>query len=55
MSDSLPKLEKFNKLKKMLASPKGKATAEKDASKDPLKYLKNHQNMSIKGNKGIAF
>lgn len=39
---------------KTLIQPKGKATAEQDASKDPLKWLKNHKNMKI-GKTGLAF
>jgi hypothetical protein len=32
-----------------------KATAELDASKDPMGYIKSHRNMSIKGLRGVAF
>jgi len=47
------KKKKFKRMKKMFEG--GKATAEKDASKNPMGYLESHQNMSIKGKKGVAF
>jgi hypothetical protein len=37
-----------------LIQPAGKATAELDASKDPMKYLSTHKNMKIP-KKGFAF
>ena len=50
----MSKKDKFKRIKKLL-EPKGIATAEKDASKDPMKYMKTHKNMSIKKLKGVAF
>lgn len=41
------------KARKNLA-PEGKATAELEASKNPMKFMRTHKNMSIKGLKGIA-
>jgi hypothetical protein len=52
----MSKDDSFKRLRALIKSmPKGKATAEADASKNPMKYLKDHQNMSFKGIKGIAF
>lgn len=55
-------MNKFQRLKeylkkpeKRMVAPEGKATAELDASKNPLEFLKKNKNMSIKGKKGIAF
>lgn len=42
------------KARKNLA-PEGKATAELDASKDPMGFIRRNKNMSLKGKKGIAF
>lgn len=52
-SDSKKK-KRFSKTKKML-EPKGKATAEKEASADPMKFMKDNKNMSLKGKRGVAF
>lgn len=49
-SDSKPR---FQKIKKMMKS-KSKATAELDASKDPMKALKDKSYLNLKGKKGIA-
>ncbi len=49
--------ERFKKLKKMLNNKQsnyGKATAELDASKNPMKFIADNKNMSIKGRKGVA-
>lgn len=51
MSDK--KKERFKRLKTLL-QPKGKATAELEASKNPLKWLSEHKNMKIPS-KGFAF
>jgi len=53
-SDNKKKKERFKRTKSLLQPP-GKATAERDASKNPMKYLEEHKNMNIKGLKGIAF
>jgi hypothetical protein len=48
---------KFKLLEKMLKdrlAKTGKATAEINASKNPMKYISDSKNMSIKKNKGIA-
>lgn len=47
------KKERFGKLKKALKS-KGKATAELDASKNPMKSLKDKSYLNIKNKKGVA-
>lgn len=47
------KKDRFLRVKKLL-QPSGKATAEKEASKDPMGYMKSHKNMKIP-KKGIAF
>lgn len=50
--------ERFKRLKKMLNNKQpnyGKATAELDASKNPMKFLQDNKNMSLKGKKGVAF
>ena len=39
----------------MLKAREPKATAEKDASKNPMKYLRENKEPSIKKLKGIAF
>jgi hypothetical protein len=48
------KSDKFSKIKKMLSGSK-KATAEKEASENPKKFLKKMKNANIKNLKGIAF
>ena len=53
-SDSKKKKERFKRVKSLI-QPKGKATAELDASKDPMKWMETHKNMSIKKLKGVAF
>lgn len=47
------KKDRFKKLKKALKS-KGKATAELEASKNPMKFAKDNIEPSLKGKKGIA-
>lgn len=47
------KKDRFKRVKSIL-QPKGKATAEVEASKDPEKWMKTHKNMKIP-KKGIAF
>jgi len=47
------KKERFGKLRKALRS-KGKATAELEASKDPMKALKDKSYLNIKGKRGVA-
>lgn len=45
---------KWGLLAEMLKKHK-KAHAEIDASKNPMKFIKDNRNMSIKGSKGVAF
>jgi len=52
-SDTKKKKERF-KLTKTLIQPKGKATAELDASKDPMGFAKRNIEQSLKGKKGVA-
>jgi len=52
-SDGKKKKDRFKKTKSMLA-PKGKATAELDASKDPMAALKDKSYLNLKGKRGIA-
>ncbi len=47
------KKDRFKRVKKLI-QPSGKATAELDASKDPMKYMKSNKNMKIPS-KGFAF
>jgi len=49
------KKEKRFRRTKTLIQPQGKATAELDASKNPMGYMESHKNMSIKNKKGVAF
>jgi hypothetical protein len=51
-SDSKKK-KRFNRTKKMMQS-KGKAMAELNASKDPMKALKDKSYLNIKNAKGVA-
>jgi len=46
--------KRFSHLKELLGRHK-KATAELVASHDPMKYIQDHKNMSIKGLHGVAF
>lgn len=48
------KKKRFKLIRKLI-QPNGKATAELDASKNPMGWLESHKNMSIKGKKGVAF
>lgn len=48
------KNNKFSKIKKMLSGSK-KATAQKEASENPKKFLKKMKNANIKHLRGIAF
>lgn len=50
----MEKKEKFSRLKKLLAGKGKKATAELDASKDPIGFAKRNIEPSLKGKKGIA-
>jgi hypothetical protein len=43
------------KYAKKLKEPQTKATAQLEASKDPMKYLEKNKNLSWKHLKGIAF
>lgn len=52
-SDQTKKKNRFKRTKAMLA-PKGKATAELEASKDPMKALKDKSYLNLKGKKGVA-
>jgi hypothetical protein len=54
MSEEEKKEKRFRRTKRLL-HPEGKATAELDASKNPMKYMETHKNMSIKNKKGVAF
>ncbi len=45
---------KFNHLKEMMKKHR-KAKSELQASKDPMKFIQDNKNMSIKGLKGVAF
>jgi hypothetical protein len=40
---------------KSMQQPQGKATAELDASRNPMEFIKKNKNMSIGGLKGVAF
>lgn len=51
--EQYPKKERFKKLRSALKS-KGKATAELDASKDPMSALRDKSYLNLKGKKGIA-
>lgn len=51
-SDSKKK-DRFKRTKKLLQG-RGKATAELDASKDPMGFAKRNIEPSLKGKKGIA-
>lgn len=46
--------KKFSKIKQMLNGSK-KATAQKEASENPKKFIKKMKNANIKHLKGIAF
>ena len=46
--------DKYSRLKKLIKRGKGKATAELDASKDPMGFAKRNIEPSLKGKKGIA-
>lgn len=48
------KFKLLDKLLKAKQSKYGKATAELDASKNPMKFIKDNKNFSLKGKKGIA-
>lgn len=48
-----PETPRFTKLKKQLKSKK-KATAALEASKDPMKALKDKSYLNLKGKKGVA-
>jgi hypothetical protein len=48
-------MKRFKRLIKLINDPKGKATAEKEASKNPYEYIKKHKNEDIRKLKGIAF
>lgn len=50
----MEKEKKFKKIKELMGRGQ-KATAELDASKNPMKYIQTHKNMSIKGLRGVAF
>lgn len=52
-SDSKKKKERFKRTKSLFQS-NGKATAEADASKNPMKALKDKSYLNLKGKKGIA-
>lgn len=52
-SDDKKKKDRFKRTKSMLA-PKGKATAELEASKNPMKALKDKSYLNIKNKKGVA-
>lgn len=52
-SDSKKKKERFKRTKSLI-QPNGKATAELDASKDPMKALKDKSYLNIKKLKGVA-
>lgn len=52
--EAYPKKKRFEKVSSMM-QPKGKATAELDASKNPMKWMKSHKTMSIKKLRGVAF
>lgn len=51
-SDNNPKRPRFHRLRGMLKSRK--ATAELEASKDPMKALKDKSYLNLKGKKGVA-
>lgn len=48
------KKDRFGRIKKLI-QPDGKATAELDASKNPMAFMKANKNMSLRGKKGVAF
>lgn len=47
------KKDRFKRVKTLI-QPKGKATAELEASKDPMGFAKRNIEQSLKGKKGIA-
>lgn len=47
------KKKRFKRLKSALQS-RGKATAELEASRDPMKALKDKSYLNLKGKKGVA-
>jgi len=48
------KKDKFHRIKKMWGKKGKKATAELDASKNPMKFAKDNIEPSLRGKKGIA-
>lgn len=52
-SDETKKKDRFKRTKSMLA-PKGKATEQLKASKNPMKALKDKSYLNIKNVKGVA-
>jgi len=52
-SDETKKKNRFKRTKAIMA-PKEKATAELEASKNPMKALKDKSYLSLKGKKGVA-
>lgn len=45
---------RFSALKELMQKHK-KANSQIKASANPMKFIKDHSNMSIKGKKGVAF
>jgi hypothetical protein len=54
-TNSFPTIKAMLKDKYSDAKKKKKAQAEAQASKDPMKFMKENKNMSIKHLKGVAF
>lgn len=48
--------DQFKKLRALLQKKSSrKATAELEASKNPMKFMKDNKNMSLRGLKGVGF
>jgi hypothetical protein len=54
MGGDVQEKPKFSHLEEMIKKHK-KAGSELQASKDPMKFIKDSKNMSIKNKKGVAF
>lgn len=52
-SDNKKKKDRFKRVKTLI-QPKGKATAELEASRNPMGFAKKNIEQSLKGKKGVA-
>lgn len=52
-SDEDKKKKRFNRVKELM-QPSGKANSEANASKNPMKALKDKSYLNLKGKKGVA-